>query len=197
VQITVAQLAHSDAQGKFTLTTVPTGEVIVTAQKVQNNERLSAQAVVKIIGGQTANVTLDLQPPSDSFRRIVIDGNIATTDYEFAAAAYPHNDSDFNGLADLDPMTATHVVRTFTCLADDDTLGMLILTFDLQVDDSVSVKTTIRCYNSSTADTDDYDEGSLQPFTLSPGESNYRWITVDGENRADAFFQVQNVTNPS
>ena len=197
VQITVAQLAHSDAQGKFTLTTVPTGEVIVTAQKVQNNERLSAQAVVKIIGGQTANVTLNLQPPSDLFRRIVIDGNIMTTDYEFAAAANPRNNSNFNGIADLDPTTATHAVKTFDCIADNDTLGRLILTFDLQTDGSVSVKSTIRCYDLSTDDTDDYDEGSLPPFTLSPGHSSHWDIHVDGENRADAYFQVQNVTNPS
>ena len=143
----------------------------------------------------TLRSIMGLTPPTSG--RVVIDGSLGTTDYEFAAAGYPHNHADFNGLVDLDPNTATHAVRTFDCVADDDTLGRLILTFDLQSDGAIQVKTTIRCYDSNKADTDDYDEGSLDPFMLPKGGHSHWSIYVDGDNYAEAYFHVSNVTDPS
>ena len=197
VQLTEAQATHTDGDGKFTLPTVPKGDNIIEAQKVVDGVRMSATQHVTVDANHTAHVTIDLSPPADVFRRVVIDGGVNTTDYEFAAAAYPRNHADFNSLVDLDPNTATHAVRMFDCVADDDTLGRLILTFDLQSDGAIRVKTTIRCYNSNKADTDDYDEGSLDPFTLPKGGHSHWSIYVDGENYAEAYFHVSNITDPS
>ncbi|HEX7699446.1 MAG TPA: carboxypeptidase-like regulatory domain-containing protein, partial [Kofleriaceae bacterium] len=197
VQISAAMQTHTDGNGKFTIANVPVGEVIVAAQTEIDNLRMSAAPPVQVTANHTTDLTIDLAAPSHVFRRIVIDGSLNVTDYEFAAAAYPHNHSDFNGLADLDPGTATHVTKTFDCVCDDDTLGRLFLTFDLQPDDSVIVKTTIRCYDSNKADTDDYDEGELDPFTLAPGGHSHWTIFVDGDNAAEAYFHVENTVNPS
>ena len=197
VQITAAMQTHTDANGKFTIENVPVGDVIIEAQKEIDSMRMSAAPHATVTANHTTDITIDLKAPSHVFRRIVIDGTLAVTDYEFAAAAYPHNYSDFNGLADLDPGTATHVTKTFDCVCDDDTLGRLFLTFDLQPDDSVIVKTKIRCYDSNKADTDDYDEGELPPFTLAPGGHSHWNIYVDGDNYAQAYFHVENNVNPS
>ena len=188
---------HTDANGKFTIDNVPVGDVIVEAQKEIDNLLMSAAPHVQVTANHTSDITIDLAAPSHVFRRIVIDGSLGVTDYEFAAAAYPHNFSDFNGLADLDPGTATHVTKTFDCVCDDDTLGRLFLTFDLQPDDSVIVKTKLRCYDSNKADTDDYDEAELDPFTIGPGGHSHWTIYVDGENYAEAYFHVENTLNPS
>ena len=197
VQITAAMHTHTDANGQFTIDNVPVGDVIVEAQKEIDNLLMSAAPHVQVTANHTTDITIDLAAPSHVFRRIVIDGSLGVTDYEFAAAAYPHNYSEFNGLADLDPGTATHVTKTFDCVCDDDTLGRLFLTFDLQPDDSVIVKTTLRCYDSDKADTDDYDEAQLDPFTIGPGGHSHWTIYVDGENYAEAYFHVENTLNPS
>jgi hypothetical protein len=147
--------------------------------------------------GLTTDLTIDLKPPSHAFRRIVIDRSHMTIDFEFAAAADPHNYTDFNGPADQNPGTATHASRHFDCVAENDVLRRLILTFDLNTDDSVTVKTTLRCYDSSEADTDDYDEGSLDAFLLPAGKTSHWEIFVEGDNRAGAWFTAQNINNQS
>jgi len=202
VQITEFLATHSDPNGQFMLSTVPVGNVIVSAQKVMDASPagavlMTAKATVNVKANETAKVILDLIPPSHVFRRILIDGSLKTIDYEWAAAAYPQNVNYFNAIVDLDPGDATHVTKTFDCVADDDTLGRLYLTFDLQPNDSVRVKVMIRCYDSNSDDTDDYNEASLDPFILPSGGQSSKRIFVDGDNYAEGIFYLTNETNPS
>jgi hypothetical protein len=201
IQITESLATHSDANGGFRLDGVPVGSVIVGAQKVMgtglSGVLTSAQATVNVSANQTTILALTLTPPSHTFRRILINGGLKTINYEWDAAVNPQNYSEFNGIVDLDPQDATHMTKTFDCVADDDTLGRLYLTFDLQANDSVTVKTMIRCYDSNTDDTDDYDEASLDPFILHAGKHSSWSIVVDGQNYAWACFDLMNETNPS
>ena len=197
VKVTDALVTHTDTHGAFHIDAVPEGDVIVTAQKVVDGVLWSAQARVTVAAHASVSVDIDLQAPPHTYRRMIINGSIRTTDYEFAAAGYPTNGEDFNGICDLDPQDATHDRRIFTCVADDDTLGYLILTFDLQTDDSIVVSTTLRCYNSDKPDTDDYDEATLDPHTLAAGATVNGYIYVDGTNRSSASFTLTNETNPS
>ena len=72
-----------------------------------------------------------------------------------------------------------------------------MLSFDLNADDSITLKTKLRCYDSANPDTDDYDEGNLDPFTLPAGGTLNLGIYVDGENYSEASFTVRNETNQS
>ncbi|WP_136419582.1 carboxypeptidase-like regulatory domain-containing protein [Herbaspirillum sp. ST 5-3] len=197
VQISENQFTHTAADGSFTLTGVPVGKVLIDAQKVDGSgNNLTAEVSTNVAANQTSSVTIDLQLPSHLFRRITIDGWMSTTDYEFAAAAYPHSVGDFYGVAQLGPDSSTHVVKHFDRTADD-AMGRLILTFDLLDKDVVQVKATIRCYDSSTDDTDDYDEWKLDPFVLKPGQSGTWWLWVEGDNYAEAHFTLTNKVDQS
>ena len=88
------------------------------------------------------------------------------------------------------------MVKHFDRVADD-ALGRLILTFDLLDKDVVQVKATIRCYDSSTDDTDDYDEWKLDPFILKPGQSGTWWLWVEGDNYSEAHFTLTNKVDQS
>lgn len=197
VQISENQFTHTAADGSFTLTNVPVGLAWIDAQKVDaDGNNLTAKVSTNVVANQTANVTVNLQLPSHLFRRITIDGWMSTTDYEFAAAAYPHSVGDFYGVAQLGPDSSTHVVKHFDRVADD-AFGRLILTFDLLDKDAVQVKATIRCYDSSTDDTDDYDEWKLDPFILKPGQSGTWWLWVEGDNYSEAHFTLTNKVDQS
>jgi hypothetical protein len=192
VQISQNQFTHSAADGSFTLANVPVGSVLVTADK----QALHGEASVTVAANKTANVTLDLKQPSHLFRRLTIDGWMATTDYEFAAAAYPHSVGDFYNIAQLGPSSSTHVVKVFDQVADD-AMGRLILTLDLLANDVIQVKATLRCYGEGYADGDNYQEGHLAPFTIGPGKTGTWWIFVDGDNYAEAHFTLSNKVDPS
>jgi hypothetical protein len=105
-------------------------------------------------------------------------------------------DAHFNSLVDLDPGTATHAAKHFDCVAFGVVLGRLILSFDLNSDDSVKVKATIRCYRSPKPETDDYDEAS-QVNVLKAGQSGTFLIGVQGFNDAWAVYSLRNETNQS
>jgi len=197
VQITALQMTHSVGNGTFTLKPVPVGDVIVQARKVINGVRMSGQATMHVVADKSTTVVIDLMPPPTVFRRVLIDGTLRTTNHELNAAVDPWNQSDFNGLVNLDPENATHDVRRFECVADDDTLGQLTLSFDLQTDDSVIVNSVIRCYDSNKADTDDYDEAALEPILLPAGTTSHWGMFVDRENQAAASFTFTNEVNPS
>lgn len=189
------QFTHSGTDGKFQLT-VPADNLIVEAQKLSGGELLSGQTNITVAPNSTVNVTVDLKPPAQTFRRIIVTGHMTTVDKHLIGSDTP-NSVEFNGFADLDPGDATHAVRNFDCIADDDVLGRLILTFDLQTDNSIRLHITIRVFDSNKPDTDDFDEGSLQQFIIGPGQSGHFTIFVDGENAAEATFDVTNAQNPS
>jgi len=191
VQISQNQFTHTAADGSFTLTGVPVGSVLVTAEK----QELHGSASVTVAANQTANLTLDLQPPPHWFRRLTIDGWMATTDYEFAAAAYPHSVGDFYNIAQLGPSSSTHAVKVFDQVADD-AMGRLILTLDLLANDVIQVKATLRCYGEGYADGDNYQEGHLAPFTIGPNKTGTWWMFVDGDNYAEAHFTLTNKVDP-
>ncbi|WP_332852988.1 carboxypeptidase-like regulatory domain-containing protein [Duganella sp. S19_KUP01_CR8] len=191
VQLSQNQFTHSAADGSFTLTGVPVGSVQVTADK----QELHGAATVTVAANQTANVTVDLKDPQHWFRRMTIDGWMATTDYEFAAAAYPHSVGDFYNIAQLGPSSDTHVVKVFDQVADD-AMGRLILTLDLLANDVIQVKATLRCYGEGYADGDNYQEGHLAPFTVGPNKSGTWWMFVDGDNYAEAHFTLTNKVDP-
>ena len=136
-----------------------------------------------------------LQPPPHWFRRLTIDGWMATTDYEFAAAAYPHSVGDFYSIAQLGPSSSTHAVKVFDQVADD-AMGRLILTLDLLANDVIQVKATLRCYGEGYADGDNYQEGHLAPFTIGPNKTGTWWMFVDGDNYAEAHFTLTNKVDP-
>ncbi|RFP12022.1 MULTISPECIES: carboxypeptidase-like regulatory domain-containing protein [unclassified Duganella] len=191
VQISQNQFTHTAADGSFTLTGVPVGSVLVTADQ----QALHGEASVTVAANQTVSVTVDLKQPSHLFRRLTIDGWMATTDYEFAAAAYPHSVGDFYNLAELSPASTTHVVKVFDQVADD-AMGRLILTLDLLANDVIQVKATLRCYGEGYADGDNYQEGHLAPFTIGPNKSGTWWMFVDGDNYAEAHFTLSNKVDP-
>ena len=197
VQINEMLATHTDQSGRFTIAGVPIGDVILDAQLAVNGTLMSAKPHATVVGNHTTDVTIDLLPPPQSFRRMRINGTLSVTNYEFAAAAYPHNFSQFDDIVSLDPGTATHVTRFYDCVADDDTLGRFTMTFDLQSDGSVVVKGVLRCYDSNKADTDDYDEGSVAPFTVPPGGNGHWMLYVDGENYAEVSVDFSNVTDAS
>jgi hypothetical protein len=194
----VDQSTHSGPDGTFKLEGVPAGDWIVEAQAPVGGVLMSAQSKVKVKANQTTNVDIDLAPPSPSFRRVVIDGTIQAIGYEFAAAVDPHNEADIHGFADLDFMTTSHVVKTFDCIADNDTRGRLTLTFDLNPDNSVTVKTTMRTYDGTDKDETDYGESALEPFVLKPDAPAGSWhIAVEDDNFAQAWFTLRNMSNQS
>jgi hypothetical protein len=192
VQISQNQFTHTAADGSFTLSGVPVGSVLVMADK----QAWHGQASATVLANKTVNMTLDLKPPPHWFRRITIDGWMATTDYEFAAAAYPHSVGDFYNIAQLGPSSSTHVVKVFDQVADD-AMGRLILTLDLLANDVVQVKATLRCYGEGYADGDNYQEGHLAPFTIGPDKGGTWWMFVDGDNYAEAHFTLRNKVDPS
>jgi hypothetical protein len=198
VQITSSQPAHTNGQGYYILEDVPVGDVIVEAQKVIDGVLVTAQVPTEVVSNQTTHVDIELKRPAHFFRRVFINGSQRTEDYQIGwAPGWPINDAEINGVADLDPGTAKHVVKLFDCIGDGNVLGRLILSFDLNSDDSVTVKTTIRCYCSPKPDTDDYDEASLDPYVLKAGWHRNWYIFVDGRNRASAYFTLRNETNQS
>ena len=192
VQISENQFTHSAADGSFTLTNVPVGQIIVEA----SHQELKGKATVNVTANATTQVTVNLEQPSHLFRRMVIDGWMATTDYEFAAAAYPHAVGDIYNIAQLGPSSSTHVTKTFDLTADD-AMGRLYLTFDLLANDAIQVKAKLRCYDSGTDDTDDFDDGNLDPFVIQAGHSGTWWMFVDGDNYTEAHFTLTNKVDPS
>ena len=192
VQISQNQFTHTAADGSFTLTGVPVGAVLVTADK----QELHGQASATVVANKTAEVKLELKQPSHLFRRLTIDGWMATTDYEFAAAAYPHSVGDFYNIAELGPSSSTNAVKIFDQVADD-AMGRLILTLDLLANDVIQVKATLRCYDEGYADGGNYQEGHLEPFTIAPGKSGTWWMFVDGDNYAEAHFTLSNKVDPN
>jgi hypothetical protein len=196
VQLSVNQFTASQSDGSFEITGAPAGAVLLDVQKAQDNMLLTAQVAVEVKARQTVVANVDLEAPSHLFRRIRIEGFMATTDYEFAAAGYPHCANDIEGIVDLDPGTATHKTRTFEC-ACDDAVGKLYVTCDLQSDDSVKVSVKLRCYNSDEASGDDYSQAQISSFVLGPDETWSGWLYTDDDNYAEADFSVTNRTNQS
>ena len=196
VQLSVSQFTASQSDGSFEIKGAPAGPVLLDVQKVQDNMLLTAQVHVDVKANQTVTKNVDLEAPSHLFRRIRVEGFMATTDYEFAAAAYPHCVNDIDGIIDLDPGTATHKTRTFEC-ACDDAVGKLYVTCDLQSDDSVKVSVKLRCYNSDEASGDDYSQAQINSFVVGPDETWSGWIYSDDDNYAEADFSVTNRTNQS
>jgi hypothetical protein len=197
VQISENQFTHSLNDGSFTLAKVPVGKLQIDAQKVDaNGDPLTALVEANVAANQSTNVVVDLAAPSHLFRRVRIDGWQSTTDYEFAAAAYPFSMRDFSGLAQLGPDSTTHTVKHFDLTADD-AMGRLFLTFDLLDNDVVEVKTTLRCYDAENDETDDYDEWTIESFLLKPGAQATRWIWVEGDNYAEAHFTLTNLVDQS
>ena len=175
VQLSVSQFTASQSDGSFEIKGAPAGPVLLDVQKVQDNMLLTAQVHVDVKANQTVTKNVDLEAPSHLFRRIRIEGFMATTDYEFAAAGYPHCVNDIEGIIDLDPGTATHKTRTFEC-ACDDAVGKLYVTCDLQSDDSVKVSVKLRCYNSDEASGDDYSQAQINSFVVGPDQTWSGWI---------------------
>jgi len=198
VQLSVSQFTASQPDGTFELAGAPAGEVLLDAQKVQDEMLLSAQVKADVVGNETIHVDIDLQAPSHLFRRLRIEGWMNTIDYEFAAAAHPHEVSSIEGIVDLDPGTATHRVKTFDN-ACDDAVGRLYLTCDLQSDDSVRVAAKLRCYNTDDPedDPDDYSQAEIDAFVVKAGETKSRWLYTDDDNYAEAHFSITNHTNQS
>ena len=196
VQLSVSQFTASQSDGRFEITGAPAGPVLLDVQKVQDNMLLTAQVHVDVKANQTVTVNVDLAAPSHLFRRIRIEGFMETTDYEFAAAAYPHCVNEIEGIVDLDPGTATHKTKTFEC-ACDDAVGKLYVTCDLQSDDSVKVSVKLRCYNSDEASGDDYSQAQINSFVVGPDQTWSGWIYSDDDNYAEADFSVTNRTNQS
>ena len=196
VQLSVSQFTASQSDGSFEIKGAPAGSVLLDVQKVQDNMLLTAQVHVDVKANQTVTKNVDLEAPSHLFRRIWIEGFMATTDYEFAAAGYPHCVNDIDGIIDLDPGTATHKTRTFEC-ACDDAVGKLYVTCDLQSDDSVKVSVKLRCYNSDEASGDDYSQAQINAFVVGPNETWSGWLYTDDDNYAEADFSVTNRTNQS
>ena len=196
VQLSVSQFTASQTDGSFEIKGAPAGPVLLDVQKVQDNMLLTALVQVDVKANQTVTANVDLQAPSHLFRRIRVEGYMATTDYEFAAAAYPHCVNDIDGIIDLDPGTATHKTKTFEC-ACDDAVGKLYVTCDLQSDDSVKVSVKLRCYNSDEASGDDYSQAQINSFVVGPDQTWSGWIYSDDDNYAEADFSVTNRTNQS
>lgn len=199
VQLSVSQFTASQADGTFVLADAPAGQVLIEAQKVQDDMLLTAQVKADVVADKVTDVILDLQAPSHLFRRIRIEGWMDTIDYEFAAAAYPHcMGVGMEGIIDLDPGTATHAVKTFDN-ACDDAVGRLYVSCDLQSDDSVRVSVKLRCYNTDDPadDPDDYSQAQIDPFVVGPDQQWSGWIYTDDDNYAEAHFTVTNRTNQS
>src|SRR6185437_12984139 len=123
------------ADGTFHLASVPVGNLELNAQKVEpatptlpDGLFLSAQVDVAVTANHDTKLDINLQPPPATRRRAIVDGWIKTIDYEFAAAADPSRTGQIAYEVDLSPDAATHVRQTFDQIADDDTLGRLILT---------------------------------------------------------------------
>jgi hypothetical protein len=196
VQLSVSQFTASKTDGTFEISGAPAGSVLLEIQKVQDNMLLTAQLNVDVQANQTVVANIDLQAPSHVFRRIRVEGFMATTDYEFAAAAYPHCVNAIEGIIDLDPGTATHRTKTFEC-ACDDAVGKLYVTCDLRSDDSVKVTVKLRCYNSDEASGDDYSQAQIDSFIVEAGQTWSGWIYSDDDNYTEADFTVTNSTNQS
>ncbi len=192
VRLSQNHFTHTAADGSFALNNVPAGQVHVVASL----KELSCEATVTLAANQNKVVAMVLEQPSHLFRRITVDGWMRTTDYQFAASD-PTSVGNFHNLAQLGPGSQTHAVKIFDHVTDGDTMGRLILTFDLLANDAIQVKATIRCYDSGAADTDDYEESHLQPFTVNPGGSGTWWMWVEGDNYAEAHFTLTNKVDPS
>jgi len=84
-------------------------------------------------------------------------------------------------VADLSPDAPTHATHNFDKVADNDTLGWLILAIDLYADNWITASLTLRCYDSNAAD----------------GQYLNGWLSVDGENYTEARLNIPNTLHQS
>lgn len=190
VELNQNNFVYTKDGGTFRLDDVPAGLALL---QVSHGELAKEQSVI-VPADQDIDTTVDLQPPSHLFRRVVIDGWQTTVDWEFGGAMHPSKTEPFYRVVQLSPSSSSHVSEKFK-LPCDNAVGLLLLSFDLLDKDAIRVHTRMRCYHSDEAEGDDYVETQLKPFDVPAGHTHLRGIEARDGNRAYAEFTITNSTD--
>jgi hypothetical protein len=198
--VTIAGMElFTDNDGRFEDDMIPAGDYEVVASKFISGYYMSARLEIPVVSNETTYIDLELQPPSQHIRRVVISGSTYVLDWEII------DDEDltcyFYAAPIVDPFRRDASVSIDPCCAGAEARAHLTFSVHLKADDlSVTVSAAGDLYEGADCDNWDHDgHGDWGPRDLPPDGQVSMRLRVDNTDPwesswdyADFAFEISN-----
>ena len=190
--------AFSGADGTFAFIDVPAGLYQLTAYKVIDDQGTLQSTLEPMdieITADDQDIVVRLSGPNPDYREIVYDVDMHVKDFEFAAAAHPHEWEYYEGVAHVGPSDPYVELGPFSCLCDNDVLAHGWIDLEWKPDRSVHYRRRLRLYDGSEPDDDSWNHSSNWK-SLAPGQTKSGWTSIgdmsDSEDAVEMSTSLRN-----
>lgn len=190
--------AFSGSDGTFAFIDVPVGLYQLTAYRVvdaQGTLQSTLEPMDVEITEDDQDIVVRLSGPNPDYREIIYDVEMHVKDFEFAAAAHPHEWEYYEGVAHVGPSDPYVELGPFSCLCDNDVLAHGWIDLEWKPDRSVQFRRRLRLYDGSEPDDDSWNHSSSWK-SLAPGQTRSGSTSIgdmsDSEDAVEMSTSLRN-----
>jgi hypothetical protein len=197
--------AFSGGDGAFSFVDVPIGLYQLTAYKVVDEEgtfHSTREPVDVEITEGDEDVIVELSGPDPDYREIVYRVDMHVKDYEFMAAADPHEYKYYDGVAHVGPSDPYVEVGPLSCLCDNDVLAEGWIDLEWKPDRTIRYRRRLRLHDGASTSDEAFNHSSSWK-TLAPGQKKSGSTSIgdpssnDSEDAARMYTELENQVDMS